>query len=84
MRYNKNVDAKSFTLRMPLDVYAKVRERKRKSVSEFVIEAVQEKLDREQEEEVRLGFESLAADFDQAEFELWSSAQRQAMKRIDD
>gem|GEM_PF-6613715 len=77
------VDAKSFTLRMPSEVYAQVRKRKKKSVTEFVIEAVEEKLAREREEEIRLGFESLAEDFDRGEFELWAGAQHRAMKHID-
>jgi len=77
------MDAKSFTLRMPVDLYQRVSARKKKSVSQFVMEAVQEKLDRETEEEVRLGFESLAKDYDPEEYELWATAQRRAMKHID-
>jgi hypothetical protein len=79
-----NMDAKNFTLRMPLDLYQRVAHRKKKSVSEFVIDAVREKLDREREEEVRIGFESLAQDYDQPEYDLWAGAQKRAMKHADD
>ena len=77
------MDPKSFTLRMPLDLYNQIAIRKQKSVTGFVIEAVQEKLDREREEEIQRGFQQLGADFDWEEYELWAGLQQKAMKHID-
>jgi hypothetical protein len=78
------MSTKSFTLRMPIELYGQVAARKQKSVTGFVLEAVQEKLAREREEEIRRGFESLGEDFDWDEYNLWAGLQRKAMKHVDD
>lgn len=62
-------------------MYRGVVARKRKSVTAFVLEAVEEKLSREKDEELRRGFESLAGPIDH-ETRAWIEAQRAAMGRV--
>jgi hypothetical protein len=69
---------------MPNEMYEQVAARKKQSMTQFVIDAVQEKLERDRREEMRKGFESLADDFDADEFALWNAAQRATAKHIDD
>lgn len=73
-----------FTLRLPESVYAEVTRRKRKSLTAYVVEAVVEKLARDREAEIRMGLQSLVGSVDPEEFALWETAQREAMKKIDD
>ncbi len=69
---------------MPIEVYRQVESRKRRSVTEFVLQAVEEKIARERQEELQRGFETLAGSFDEEESRNFASAQREAMKRVDD
>ncbi|MBI3743488.1 MAG: hypothetical protein HY261_04295 [Chloroflexi bacterium] len=56
--------------------------RKHRSLTGYIVEAVEEKLARDREEELRLGFASLAgtADDDSA---AWIGAQRGSMGEVD-
>lgn len=69
-----------FTLRLPETVYQEVKKRKRKSVTAFVVEAIEEKLAREKDSDIRRGLQSLSGSVDEAEFALWMKAQEEAMR----
>lgn len=73
-----------FTLRLPSAIFEEVKRRKRKSVAAFVVEAVEEKLAREKEEELRLGFMNLAGGVDREEIQPLLDAQKRALARADD
>jgi hypothetical protein len=62
------VNCKAFALRRPISVYSEVDCRKRRSITELVLEALEEKLTREREEELRKGFYCLVEGDDQAAF----------------
>ena len=53
---------KSFTMRMAEDTYAEVKKRAQKSVTQFVREAVAEKLERARGEEIEKGLLALIDD----------------------
>lgn len=76
--------AKTFTMRMPEDVYAQVKARKKGTVTSFVMDAVREKLARERRAELARGFQNLTGSVDMDEVLPWMGAQREAMKHIDD
>lgn len=54
------------------------------SVNQFVLEAVEEKLARVREEEIRMMFDDIAEGFDMKEVEPFLAGQREAMKHVDD
>ncbi|MBS1700949.1 MAG: hypothetical protein JST12_04755 [Armatimonadetes bacterium] len=72
---------------MPLEVYEAMRVYKSDmesvSVNQFVVEAVEEKLARLKEEELKRGFELLGQDFDMSEVEPWIQAQAETFEHID-
>jgi len=82
------VEYKSFTTRLPLEVYEAVRAYKANiedvSVNQFLVDAVEEKLARSKDEELKRMFADIAEGFDMAEVEPWLEAQKEAMKHIDD
>lgn len=67
-----------------MKVYGEVSKRKRKSVTEFVLEAVEEKLAREREAELFKGFQSLVPEADLEVTERLMELQKKAMARVDD
>lgn len=75
-------DNKSLTLRLPLELYRELTLRKKKSVSQFVVDAVTEKLARERQEELARGFAELAGPIDDETSE-WMKAQEQAMQHVE-
>ncbi|MEI8282659.1 MAG: hypothetical protein WCG75_09670 [Armatimonadota bacterium] len=82
------METKAFTTRLPLQVCEAmatyVAEKKASSVNQFVTEAVEEKLARDRQDELRKGFALLGEDFDSSEVEPWIDLQREAAKHIDD
>lgn len=82
------MEYKSFTTRLPLEVYEAVRAYKANvedvSVNQFLVEAVEEKLARSKDEELRRMVQDLADGFDMAEVEPWLEAQKEAMKHVGD
>ena len=82
--YNKFVDTKPFTLRLPLELYRRIAGRRRRGMTAYVIEAVEEKLAREREDEVRAGFRTLAGSVDREEWDVLDKLQREAMTHVDD
>lgn len=68
---------------MPEDQYLEATKRKRKSLNQFILEAVEEKLVRERQAEYAAGFANLAGSVDD-ESRAWLETQREAMRRIDD
>lgn len=75
---------KNFTLRLSLQTYAEVDARKKRSIAEYVMEAIEEKIARDKERDLSLGFESLAGSVDEEELSGLMRAQRTVMNRIDD
>jgi len=73
--------ARTLSVRIPEDAYIELSQRKSKSLNEFIVQAVQEKLIREREAQYAAGFASLVGS--DAEVESWQRAQREAMKHID-
>lgn len=69
---------------MPKEVYSEVKKRKRTSVTAYVVEAVEEKLARDKEEEIREGLLSLVGSVDRDEIEPFLEAQRRAFAKGDD
>lgn len=69
----------SFTLRLPLQVYEQVASRKSRSITSFIVEAVEEKLARDRQEELARGFASLVGDQDE-DVPTWLELQREAMQ----
>jgi hypothetical protein len=76
--------SKGFTLRLPTDLYKALKKRKKKSMTAYVVEAIQEKVARDSEEEMARDLECLAGSVDSDEFALWMKAQRKAMKHAGD
>ena len=85
--YDPYVEYKAFTTRLPMQVCeamtSYVADRKSGSVNQFVLEAVEEKLARVREDELRLMFEDIAEGFDMEEVEPFLAGQREAMKHVD-
>lgn len=77
------MNMKTFTLRIPENLFEEVAKRKRKTTAEYVLEPVAEKVSRDREAELIRGFESLVADEDDSEASAWMGAQTEAMGRID-
>jgi hypothetical protein len=77
------MEGKAFTLRLPDNLYRDIAARKSKSLSAYIVQAVEEKLARDREDELRKGFASLAGDQD-SDVTSWMSAQQKAMTHIDD
>lgn len=75
---------KNMTLRLPFELYQRVVGKRRKSFNAFVVEAIEEKIEKEREEELRKGLRSLAGSVDPEEFAFWMEAQRKAMQHVDD
>jgi hypothetical protein len=72
--------AKTFTVRLPAGIYERALARRRTSLSKFVLEAVEEKLLREEQEEVERSLLCLA---DEEPDRYWQDAQRRAMSHGD-
>ncbi|MCH8979686.1 MAG: hypothetical protein IH945_10665 [Armatimonadetes bacterium] len=71
---------KSFTMRMPEETYAEVKRRAQKSVTQFVREAVAEKLARARDEEIDKGLLTLIDDEDMSALQ---ASQRKAIENAD-
>ena len=82
------MEYKAFTTRLPLQVCeamtSYIAGHKSGSVNQFVLEAVEEKLARVREEEIRMMFDDIAEGFDMKEVEPFLAGQREAMKHVDD
>lgn len=76
------MSVKAITLRLPEQTYAEALSRKRASLTEFILEAVEEKLAKERENEIRMGLANLAGDLDE-DLEPWMDTQRRTMKHLD-
>ena len=73
---------KSLTLRLPEGVYKRLKAKKDKTITGFIVEAIQEKLERDHEQDLAEGFANLAGEVDE-ETRGWMGAQKKAMKHVD-
>lgn len=80
MWYHICMKNRTLSVRIPEEDYVELEKHKRKSVNEFIVLAVQEKLVREREAEYAAGFALLA---DEEPNDAWQDAQRAAMRRVD-
>ncbi len=82
------MEYKALTTRLPLVVYEAIGTYKANvddvSLNQFVIEAIEEKLARVRQEQLRLDVQELAEDFDLSEVEPWLDAQKRTMRLIGD
>ena len=76
------MSTKSLTLRLTQETYREVEARKKGSITGYIVEAIREKLERDKQEELEKGFESLAGPRDK-QTDLWLREQRKAMKNVD-
>src|SRR4051794_3880870 len=76
------MDDKAFTLWLPGNLYHQIECRKAKSLTAYILQPVEEKLARDREEQLRIGFASLADAALDEDAELWMQAQRTAMKNV--
>ncbi|MCH7945376.1 MAG: hypothetical protein IIC73_05095 [Armatimonadetes bacterium] len=72
---------KSFTMRMAEDTYAEVKRRAQKSVTQFVREAVAEKLERARDAEIEEGLLTLIEDDE--DMSALQASQRKAIENAD-
>jgi len=77
------MSTKAFTLRLPSVLYREVAQRKEKSMTQFVLEAIEEKVERERQSELRAGFATLADGANEDETWPWQELQQEAMNRVD-
>jgi len=80
--YHIEVDNKSLTLRLPASLYKEMASRRSKSITAYIVEAVEEKIARERQEELAAGFATLVGS-DEDAGNSWQSAQQKAMKHVD-
>ena len=73
----------ALTLRLPEKTYKEVKAKKGRSVTGYIVEAVEEKIQREREEEIAAGFACLAGEKIDKETKFWLKAQKRAMKHGD-
>ena len=82
------MEYKALTMRLPLQIYEAIAIYKANvedvSLNQFVLEAVQEKLQCARNEQLRLEVQELADDFDMTEVEPWLEVQKKAMKHVGD
>ena len=73
---------KNLTLRIPEAVYRQVAEQKHGTATGYIVQAIEEKLARDRDSELKKGFACLAGEPDD-ESSGWIEAQKEAMKRVD-
>jgi hypothetical protein len=73
---------KSMTLRLPQETYDAVKAAQKTSVTAYILEAVEAKVEQDREDEIARSLALLVGETDQ-ETTLWMGAQREAMKYVD-
>ena len=69
---------------MPSVTYDAVVERKARSITEFIVEAIDEKLAKDREDDLAKGFALLGDSELDEDYPIWAELQSHAMKHIDD